>query len=57
MKKYLLGIGLVSLGLTISSCNKAAEEEPEYGGDSEIDNSGINQSDDNNLDEPEETDD
>jgi len=36
---------------------EAAEEEPEYGGDSEIDNSGINQSDDNNLDEPEETDD
>jgi outer membrane protein len=29
MKKYLLGIGLVSLGLTISSCNKAAEEEAE----------------------------
>jgi len=29
MKKYLLGIGLVSLGMTISSCNKAAEEETE----------------------------
>ena len=27
MKKYLLGIGLMSLGMVISSCNKAAEED------------------------------
>ncbi len=29
MKKYLLGIGLVTLGMTISSCNKAVDEEDE----------------------------
>lgn len=29
MKKYLLGIGLMSLGMTISSCNKAVDEETE----------------------------
>ena len=27
MKKYLLVIGLMSLGMVISSCNKAAEED------------------------------
>lgn len=29
MKKYLLGIGLMTLGMTISSCNKAVDEEAE----------------------------
>ena len=29
MKKYLLGIGLMSLGMTISSCNKAVDEVTE----------------------------
>ena len=29
MKKYLLGIGLMSLGMVITSCNKAAEEDAE----------------------------
>ena len=29
MKKYLLGIGLMYLGMTISSCNKAVDEETE----------------------------
>ena len=29
MKKYLLGIGLMSLGMAISSCNKAVEGETE----------------------------
>ena len=29
MKKYLLGIGLMTLGMTISSCNKAVDEEDE----------------------------
>ena len=29
MKKYLLGIGLMSLGMVITSCNKAAEDNAE----------------------------
>ena len=29
MKKYLLGIGLMSIGMAITSCNKAVDEETE----------------------------
>ena len=40
MKKYLLGIGLMSLGMMVSSCNKAVEENAETTGNEEVQSAG-----------------
>ena len=41
MKKYLLGIGLMSLGLVIVSCNKAADNEAETAEMEDVQSAGV----------------
>ena len=41
MKKYLLGIGLVSLGMVITSCNKTTEDNAESTELEEIQSAGV----------------
>ena len=41
MKKYLIGLGLMSVGMIMTSCNKAAEEEAEATENETVQTTGI----------------
>jgi hypothetical protein len=41
MKKYLLGIFAMSMGMAITSCNKAAEENDEVTEQEEVQSAGV----------------
>ena len=41
MKKYLLGLGLMSLGMIMTSCNKAVEEDTEVSGNESVQSAGV----------------
>lgn len=41
MKKYLLGLGLMSLGMIMTSCNKAVEEDTEVAGNESVQSAGV----------------